>query len=102
MFMGLGTLVRVFTPVRHPPPAHPAAGAGSRTLLCRAPYSPCITPKVGEGLGRLTSSVAGGRRPVMASTGPILLAEDDDNDVFLLRRAFDKAGLADRLIVVRN
>ncbi|PYJ07423.1 MAG: two-component system response regulator [Verrucomicrobia bacterium] len=38
----------------------------------------------------------------MASTGPILLAEDDDNDVFLLRRAFDKAGLADRLIVVRD
>ncbi len=38
----------------------------------------------------------------MTNDAPILLAEDDGNDVFLVRRAFQKAGLANPLIVVRN
>lgn len=33
---------------------------------------------------------------------PILYVEDDDNDVFLLRRAFKKAGVAAPLIVIGN
>ncbi len=32
----------------------------------------------------------------------ILLAEDDENDVFLMGRAFDRAGIPNRLVVVRN
>lgn len=32
----------------------------------------------------------------------ILLAEDDENDIFLLRRAFDRAGIPNPLLVVRN
>src|SRR5689334_14648532 len=32
----------------------------------------------------------------------ILLAEDDDNDVLLIQRAFQKAGLRDVLKIVRN
>ena len=32
----------------------------------------------------------------------ILLAEDDENDIFLMGRAFDRAGIPNRLIVVRN
>jgi CheY-like chemotaxis protein len=33
---------------------------------------------------------------------PILLAEDDRNDVFLMRRAFDNAGYLNPLVVVHN
>jgi len=33
---------------------------------------------------------------------PILLAEDDENDIFLMGRAFDRAGLPNPLFVVRN
>lgn len=33
---------------------------------------------------------------------PILLAEDDDNDVFLMGRAFDRAKIPNPLFVVRN
>src|SRR5262249_15929571 len=33
---------------------------------------------------------------------PILLAEDDENDIFLMGRAFDRAGLTNPLFVVRN
>jgi CheY-like chemotaxis protein len=33
---------------------------------------------------------------------PILLAEDDNNDVFLMRRAFQNAGFLNPLIVVQN
>ncbi len=32
----------------------------------------------------------------------ILLAEDDENDIFLMGRAFDRAGIPNRLFVVRN
>jgi CheY-like chemotaxis protein len=32
----------------------------------------------------------------------ILLAEDDENDVFIMQRAFKKAGIANPLAVVRN
>jgi CheY-like chemotaxis protein len=32
----------------------------------------------------------------------ILLAEDDENDVFLMRRGFDRAGIPNPLFVVRN
>jgi len=32
----------------------------------------------------------------------ILLAEDDENDIFLMGRAFDRADIPNRLIVVRN
>jgi len=38
----------------------------------------------------------------MANTPPVLVAEDDPNDVFLLRRAFQKAGLSNPLVVFRN
>ena len=33
---------------------------------------------------------------------PILLAEDDKNDIFLMRRAFDSAGYLNPLFVVHN
>jgi CheY-like chemotaxis protein len=33
---------------------------------------------------------------------PILLAEDDKNDIFLMRRAFDNAGFLNPLYVVHN
>jgi len=33
---------------------------------------------------------------------PILLAEDDKNDVFLMQRAFEQAGIPNPLFVVRN
>ncbi len=33
---------------------------------------------------------------------PILLAEDDKNDIFLMRRAFDSAGFHNPLFVVHN
>src|SRR3954453_466720 len=33
---------------------------------------------------------------------PILLAEDDRNDVFLMQRAFEQAGIPNPLFVVRN
>src|SRR5436190_6916229 len=38
----------------------------------------------------------------MANTAPVLVAEDDPNDVFLLRRAFQKAGVSNPLVVFRN
>jgi len=38
----------------------------------------------------------------MSNQAPVLIAEDDPNDVFLLRRAFQKAGLANPLVVVHN
>ncbi len=38
----------------------------------------------------------------MSDEAAILLAEDDENDVFLLRRALEKAGLATALIVARD
>src|SRR5438128_10407443 len=38
----------------------------------------------------------------MSNQAPVLIAEDDPNDVFLLRRAFKKAGLANPLVVVHN
>ncbi len=36
---------------------------------------------------------------VMQSTAPILVADDDENDVFFLRRAMQRAGLANPLFV---
>ena len=38
----------------------------------------------------------------MLNHAPILLAEDDENDIFLMGRAFDRAGLTNPLFVVRN
>jgi CheY-like chemotaxis protein len=38
----------------------------------------------------------------MAQLDPILVAEDDENDAFLLRRAFQKAGLSNPLIFTCN
>src|SRR5258708_28634543 len=38
----------------------------------------------------------------MSNTAPVLVAEDDPNDVFLLRRAFQKAGVANPIVVFRN
>ncbi len=38
----------------------------------------------------------------MLNNVPILLAEDDENDVFLMGRAFDRAGIPNPLIVVHN
>ncbi len=36
------------------------------------------------------------------NNAPILLAEDDENDVFLLQHAFESAGVSSPLMVVRN
>src|SRR5213594_4663452 len=38
----------------------------------------------------------------MLNNIPILLAEDDKNDIFLMRRAFDSAGFLNPLYVVHN
>jgi CheY-like chemotaxis protein len=38
----------------------------------------------------------------MAHDDPILLADDDENDIFLMRRAFGDAGLANPLRIARN
>lgn len=38
----------------------------------------------------------------MLNDVPILLAEDDQNDVFLMRRAFKTVGIPNPLMVVRN
>ena len=38
----------------------------------------------------------------MLNNVPILLAEDDENDVFLMGRAFDRAGIPNPLFVVHN
>jgi CheY-like chemotaxis protein len=38
----------------------------------------------------------------MLLDAPVLVAEDDANDVFLLRRAFQKAGVAHPVVVLRN
>jgi CheY-like chemotaxis protein len=38
----------------------------------------------------------------MLNEVPILLAEDDENDIFLMGRAFDRAGIPNPLSVVRN
>jgi len=39
---------------------------------------------------------------IKAGRRPILVAEDDDNDAFLLRRAFQKAGLTQPLVFTCN
>jgi CheY-like chemotaxis protein len=38
----------------------------------------------------------------MVDAIPILLAEDDEDEIFLMRRAFDTAGITNPLFVVRN
>jgi CheY-like chemotaxis protein len=38
----------------------------------------------------------------MLNDVPILLAEDDDNDILLMRRAFERAGVPNPLFVVRD
>lgn len=38
----------------------------------------------------------------MLDSVPILLAEDDENDIFLMGRAFDRAGIPNPLYVVHN
>jgi CheY-like chemotaxis protein len=38
----------------------------------------------------------------MNSSGPVLLAEDDENDIFFMELAFHKAGFTHPLMVVRN
>jgi CheY-like chemotaxis protein len=38
----------------------------------------------------------------MLNNVPILLAEDDENDIFLMGRAFDRAGIPNPLFVVHN
>jgi CheY-like chemotaxis protein len=39
---------------------------------------------------------------IMLNHVPILLAEDDKNDIFLMRRAFDSAGYQNPLFIVHN
>ena len=46
-------------------------------------------------------AVAAGRG-MTRSTAPILLVEDDQNDVFFLQHAFETAGIANRLQVVED
>src|SRR5678815_464198 len=41
-------------------------------------------------------------QPTSVRQAPILIAEDDANDVFLLRRAFQKAGMCQPVVVLRN
>src|SRR5438105_13280065 len=41
-------------------------------------------------------------REMMLDQVPILLAEDDRNDIFLMRKAFEKAGIPNPLFVVHN
>ena len=38
----------------------------------------------------------------MTNHVPVLVAEDDPNDVFLLKRAFEKAGVINPVVVARN
>src|SRR5215470_14927925 len=38
----------------------------------------------------------------MPNHAPVLVAEDDPNDVFLLRRAFQKAGIFNSIVVAHN
>ncbi len=38
----------------------------------------------------------------MLTNVPILLAEDDENDIFLMKRAFARANITNPLMVVRN
>ncbi len=38
----------------------------------------------------------------MSKLTPVLLAEDDEHDVFFMRHAFEKAGIQNQLIVVPN
>ena len=38
----------------------------------------------------------------MLNEVPILLAEDDENDIFLMGRAFERAGIPNPLVTVRN
>ncbi|SPE61248.1 Response regulator [Verrucomicrobia bacterium] len=38
----------------------------------------------------------------MLNNVPILLAEDDQNDIFLMRRAFETAGIPNPLVIVNN
>ncbi len=38
----------------------------------------------------------------MLNDVPILLAEDDENDIFLMRRAFERAGIPNPLLAVHN
>jgi CheY-like chemotaxis protein len=39
---------------------------------------------------------------MIVKTRPVLIAEDDPNDVFLLRRAFQKVGVVHPVVVLRN
>jgi len=38
----------------------------------------------------------------MTNHAPVLIAEDDPNDVFLLKRAFEKAGVNNPVVIARN
>jgi CheY-like chemotaxis protein len=46
--------------------------------------------------------VTGGHQETMLNQVPILLAEDDENDIFLMGRAFDRAHIPNPLFVVHN
>ncbi len=39
---------------------------------------------------------------MIVKSRPVLIAEDDPNDVFLLRRAFQKVGITHPIVVLRN
>ena len=49
-----------------------------------------------------TGRVTGSQIENMLNEVAILLAEDDENDIFLMGRAFDRAGIPNPLFVVRN
>lgn len=38
----------------------------------------------------------------MQNTSPVLLAEDEEHDIFFMRRAFDTAGVQNKLMAVQN
>lgn len=50
---------------------------------------------------RVSCSPAGNLKNMLNDVA-ILLAEDDENDIFLMGRAFDRAGIPNPLFVVRN
>ena len=49
-----------------------------------------------------TGRITGNQIKNMLNDVAILLAEDDENDIFLMGRAFDRAGIPNPLFVVRN
>ena len=57
---------------------------------------------IGWKLRRLARGSPADAKMIMLNTVPILLAEDDENDIFLMGRAFDRARIPNPLFIVHN